>query len=218
MKSYDQLCEDMQQMVSWHVPEFEIKDKESSFLMKLIDKSVMWIFNKEFMTRYTTTVGYSIYVPKGKSNQSLWRTIAHEWWHMHSMKKLGAFLHGFLYLFPQTLSPLALLAILGFWFPWAVWFLTALVFLLPLPAYFRYREELDAYTVSMAAYLWRYKSIPDDYIDHVAKNFYKSNYYFMWPFKDSVINKLKERRSLLIGGAFDAQPIFGDVKSVIKEG
>lgn len=215
MKSDQQLYDEIYTTIKRDVPSFEVKEKQKSFFMKFLNVFV-WLFNREFMTRFTTTIGNTVYFPEGKSVQSKWRTLAHEWWHMRRGKEMGQLWHGFVYMLPQSLVLLALLSILAFWFSWALWFLVALVFLLPIPAYFRYLEEFDAYLISLATTYWRYGHIPDEYVESVAKNFYGPNYYFMWPFKSSIISRLRSSSQMIMAGAYDSKPLFAELKSLIS--
>jgi hypothetical protein len=82
---------------------------------------------------------------------------------------------------------LALLAIPAFFlFHWYI-ALALLLFLLPIPAYFRMREERRAYTMSLYV-MNRLNNTSNFHIDlekHrdvFIRDFYDSSYYYMWPF------------------------------------
>ena len=160
-------------------PKFEIIDKRESKLMKLLSKVLF--FNKTFMTSYITVIGSKVYVPRmpwKKTNPFGAASV-----HMKDGKRLG-FMFKFLYLFPQILTPLCLL---GFWNPW--FFLVALC-ILPFPAPWRAKFELRGYTISMAVSWWLLDRRPD--FDFYAKQFTGPNYYYMYPFKDYMKERLEE--------------------------
>lgn len=195
---------------------FKVKVKDNSFFMRML--GTLLFFNKSFKT-YTTTIGSTVYFPADKFNSGLmWPTLAHEAIHIMSAKKYTKPLYFFLYLFPQSLAPFAFLALLAIWF--SNWWLLCLLFLLclaPLPAYFRYRDELKAYIMSLFVVWHRYnlKEISDRNIEHVAQKFYTSHYYWMWPFK----KKVKEQIILAVGqimyGELDDVYPYSKVKEII---
>lgn len=155
------------------VPGFRIvHDKASSRFMRVL-AFILRPFNPRFMTDFTTTIAAVMYVPIAwwKDAPSLRRVSCHEW--VHELRAMRAEIvlgptgsvvveptprwrtlrrawWSWLYLFPQSLAPLALLAVLAWplgagW----LWWLVALAALAPWPAPFRVREELAAYVVSI---------------------------------------------------------------------
>ena len=170
----------------WNI---KIKYKTESLLMKLI--SYVLFFNKAFMTQYITTIGDTIYFPSEEMYMSDPNTtisiIAHEYVHLND--DANDKLYKFKYLFPQILAPLMLL------FGFISWYIAVplfVLFLLPIPAYWRKQYELSAYKMSLftaqelnkkegwstaqsAEYL-------NDLADFYNKQFTSMAYYFMWPF------------------------------------
>ena len=165
-------------------PDFKIVNKQDSKLMKFLAKVLF--FNKDFMTRYVTVIGQTVYVPSRdwmKFNPAAALiTLSHEWVHMKDNRR-WKFLYTLAYLSPQIF---AILAPLGFWNPW--FFLFALC-LLPLPSLGRSEIELRGYTMTMAVRWWLYEKEPN--YERISKYFTSSAYYWMYPVKDSVIEDLE---------------------------
>jgi len=177
-----------------HVPKFDIAFKEDSKFMKFL--GALLFFNKDFMTRYTTTIGYKVYLPsKEKYNNdpnAYLSIMVHEFVHAMDYKKYNI-LFKLTYLLPQLLVVAALLSLLAIWFS-KLWLLSLLAVLLlaPLPAYFRSYWELRGYTMSAAFQHWesRYEYMPP--VDLYLDRFTGSGYYFMWPFKGNMTKRLKK--------------------------
>lgn len=176
-----------------------IKPKSSSALMRLIG----WIFritkiSPQFMTNYYTTLGSTIYVPdnllENMNTSSFIRTLAHETVHAADARRLSSALFGFLYLFPQSLAPLALLSLLGLLNPMFFWCLGFLVFLAPIPAPFRYWFELKAYRTQLL-FARKEDRLSDTEMEYhyewVEKQLCTKLYYWTWPFKSWVRRNLK---------------------------
>ena len=165
--------------------DFELIDKRSSFLRKLLSKVLF--FNKRFMASYITVIGNKVYVPQmpWKQNNPYGATevLAHEWVHMKDNKRLGI-VFKLLYLMPQILAPLCLL---GFWNPW---FFLIILCILPFPAPWRAKFELRGYTISMACRYWLLGRDPDYHF--FVKQFTGPNYYYMYPFEDYMRERLEE--------------------------
>lgn len=166
-------------------PEINIKFKNKSLFMKIVDKILF--FNKDFMSSFTTTIGSNIYFPSEEyvKNSPITAIVIllHEIVHIYDSNKTNKFLFGFLYLFPQIL---ALLAIPLFFVSWkiAIFFL---LFLLPFPAYFRMKAEKRAYASSL--YVIHQLSLKKNFKIELNKQkenyisyFKKNDYYFMWLF------------------------------------
>lgn len=179
-----------------YYPDIEIKFKNQSLLMKII--SFILFFNKSFMTDYITTINSTVYFPNEEFLSKTYSPsiiFAHEFVHIHDSKNYN-FLYSFLYLFPQILFLLFLpLLIL---FSWKI-ALISIIFLLPLPAYFRMKFEKRAYVCSLyAAYKIseKYNLGTNLYASaySYAKNFTGSSYYFMWVFgvKDELYDAIND--------------------------
>lgn len=119
-----------------------VVDKNKSAFMKVLYYgALMFIWQREFMTRFTTTIGRTLYVPGGQLDPtpSGLALLNHEIQHIEDSRRFGNVLWAILYLFPQSLALLALVAI--WWLP----ALGALVFLAPWPAPFRVWAERRGY-------------------------------------------------------------------------
>lgn len=169
-----------------NIPEFKVAFKSESLFMKILGK--IMFFNKSFMTKYTTTIGNTIYLTDRKYVKahpvSTKVVLVHEMVHIKDNMNQGwRFPIG--YAMPQILSLLALpLWLIAPWWMCLAWFA---LFLLPLPAYFRMRLEQKAYTFSLYA-LHKLNLKNGFKIDLYAQaaqytqNFKDSGYYYMWPF------------------------------------
>jgi hypothetical protein len=148
-------------------PEFSLVYKKDSHFMKVLNvllKIVTFGLQKYFMSRYTTTVGYTVYIP-ATWNDWDWRVRAtilrHEAVHMRQRKKYGMILFAFLYL------------------------------LFPLPvvfAYYRKKFEQEAYEESMRANL---EYFGPNYFgavakEHVVAQFTSARYVWTWPWRSSI--------------------------------
>lgn len=197
-----------------YFPDLQVKFKDESLLMKIL--SFILFFNKSFMTRYTTTIGSTIYFPSRKAVDLLKITylnvFLHELVHVHDAKKISKLLFSFLYLLPLSLIPICL----GLFFlvTWKIMLPITILCALPLPAYFRMRFEKRAYMVSLYVTDILSKKTPfDNNIDQLKKdllsNFKTSNYYFMWVFKgldkdfDDAVNKIKDGKRPYEDKVFD---------------
>jgi hypothetical protein len=215
----DQILARLEILIKQDIPGYERLVKQDSKFMKFLNFFVQ-IFNKQFMTRYVTTMYPKVYFPRDRNSDArgIWKVLAHEWYHLRSAKRETNILHSFLYGFPQWLTLLALLALLAIWFSnWWLLCLGWLICLAPLPAYFRAQEEFEAYRMSMAINYWRYGSIQPNSLNWLARQFYGSNYYFMWPFKTAVLKRLLKEVEEIHKGAYDAISPYKEVKELIEE-
>ena len=160
-------------------PDFDIKFKNEDKFMQTIGK-VVGIFNRSFMTRFTTVLGYTVYFPSREWMEADWRKVfyvlAHESIHIANHAK-SPIKHVLGYSFPQNLAPLALLSFLAFIHPA---FLTFLVFLLalgPWPAPFRVKEEILGYGMNCKLDAWQGYKRTDYDLEQIAKNVCSWNYY-----------------------------------------
>lgn len=174
-------------------PNLQIKYKNESLFMKILGKLIF--FNKSFMTEYVTTIGSTIYFPSKSFVMirpvSSLMILMHELIHVYDSKKFTTPVFSFLYLFPQIL---ALLTLPLLFINWQI-ALLFLLFILPIPAYFRSYFEKRGYLVSLyitnklsnkMKFNYNLNSDKNDAINH----FKNSDYYFMWPFQsiDSQFN------------------------------
>ena len=192
------------------IPGFRLRSKVESKLMQLL--SVVLFFNKRFMEDYVTTLYPMVYVPElpwdEQPVESRIITLAHEYVHLKDRKRLG-WLFNILYLSPQIF---ALLAIGAFW---NLWFLLALLFLLPLPSPGRAWLEWRGYRMSMALY-WALTGQRVN-IFWVREQFTSSQYYWMWPFKRSLEAHILKAAEDIESGKFLSPEIFEILEIIKKE-
>lgn len=193
-----------------HAPSISIKPKSESFLMKIIGLFVK-PFNPKF-DQYITTIGTTIYVPDNFFNKKpiqIIEILSHETKHAKDF-----FIHPFLficgYLFPQILffPLLILLLLLGCKF----WSLFALILLLPLPAYFRFRFELVAYRTSLliGENVLIYSSKEMQKIkDWIKEQLTKQWYYWAFPFPSYVEKQLND-------SSYKEEPYYLDILEYFK--
>jgi hypothetical protein len=184
-------------LVRAFVPAFKIVRKRDSKLMRLTANVLFFV--PGFMDQFSTTIGYTAYLTDYAATNI--GVIFHEGRHALQAYKLSRPIMAILYLLPQVLGVVALAVsltwlVVAAFFGWSWWQLPVafgVLALAPIPAYFRMRFELDAYTVSLAVQFWSTGSIKLDYMDRIANNFTSSDYYFMWPFKHSVFAMVRKR-------------------------
>lgn len=167
-------------------PDLKIRFKNESRFMQILGK--LMFFNKDFLTKFTTTIGSTIYFPSSIYIDSVPLSIMivflHELTHIYDSKRFIAFIYKFLYLFPQILI---LLCLPLFLLSWKIALPLMLFFALPLPAYFRMYFEKRAYMVSIYALqkIIDKKNVSANIhreANNSLKNFKNANYYWMWVF------------------------------------
>lgn len=202
------------------VPDFDIQYKDSSRLMKFLNFFAR-IFNKEFMTRYTTTMNTTVYFPSKAAllerQETYAEVLAHELVHMKERLAIGGPIYFLRYAFPQILTVLALFSVLAFVNLWFLLFLVFLLALLPLPAPGRRDIELRGYTMSMAVDYWKTGVITDAAFEWYAKQFSGPNYYFMWPWHQSAIHNLKLKAIAVRTGDLLEDPMCEAVYNIFKK-
>ena len=178
----------------------EIKAKSSSKLMKAIG----WLFSitrisPEFMTRYITTIGNTVYYPddmlENPNEESMLRVVVHETIHVADSKTFTSPLFSFLYLFPQSLAALSLLSLLAVWKIGFLWCLLFLLCLAPFPAPFRYWFELRAYRTSILFARKNDKLTDEEMVpiyEWIEKQLCTNLYYWTWPFPKTVRKHLMD--------------------------
>lgn len=201
------------------VPGFEIRFKDSSPWMKFLNFFAQ-IFNKDFMTKYTTTTNTIVYFPTKAellAHQEMYAgVLAHELVHMKERLATGAAPYFLRYAFPQILAALAVFSLLAVWNLWFLLFLGFLLALAPLPSPGRRDIELNGYTMSLAVGYWRTKVITEADIEWYAKQFSGAAYYFMWPWHTGIVRALKLRALRIRTGEVLKDPVFRKVYDVMK--
>jgi hypothetical protein len=196
------------------VPDFEVRYKNESLFMKTLGV-LLFLFNREFMTRFTTTIGNKVYFPSREAARARprahWKVLAHEYVHIldYQDQKLWFKVS---YLLPQLG---ALLALGAFFIPW---FLLALLALAPWPSPWRTKWEMRGYTMSMATNYWRYGKITDDTKEWIGQNFWGWNYYKMAWRKKKIQKRLDDASdSIITGAVFGVSPAFVEVRAILNE-
>lgn len=176
-------------------PKIELRAKENSKLMKLIGFFVK-PFNPEFNIRYTTTIGSTIWMPSQVAatlpEEYFLEVVTHECQHILDDNQ-NPVLFKLSYLFPQVLALLSLLAIFAILWPMWIFWLACLLFLSPLPAYWRYKWELNGYRTSILFNRY-YNRNPERTKARIAEQITGPSYYFAWPFKTWVLDDLKDEK------------------------
>lgn len=179
-------------------PSFRIRTKDKPDWIYRIVRAVVGIFNKDLDEHYITVISGTCWVPPSfavRSARDQIETLAHETVHEYDRKRLTTPVFTLLYLFPQILGILALLAILAIWFgPGWLWCLGFILFLAPIPSPGRMWIELRGYQTNMmlAKYVgkWNTPEGLEWVAEYYSKQFTGSGYYFMWPFRKHVIKLL----------------------------
>lgn len=164
------------------VPGLRIVSKADSFLHKLISVLLYPILRSRYMTMFWTTIGKTVAHPR-TGHGNAYDVLYHETKHA-SVSTPWDWVG---YLFPIWLFPVFLGGLLFFGFGY--WSLISLVFLLPLPAYWRMKHELEAYKVSISVEYWRRGWVPN--LEWYVEQFTGQSYYFMWPFKQNMRKRLQ---------------------------
>ncbi len=141
-----------QRVIAKAQAEFGLKmvSKRDSKLMRFIYRvALMRFWNPNFMTSSTTTIGRTMYLSRpvdsfGIGSIADLALLNHELQHIMDASQYRFAHWAFLYLFPQSLTPLGLL---GFFEPMMFLFLLCLA---PLPAPFRVWAEVRGYARGLA--------------------------------------------------------------------
>jgi hypothetical protein len=223
--NYELMLEELEEKIKTRVPGFEIRFKDKSKFMRFISKILF--FNNKFMSRYITTIFDKVYWPNKKRFKQnpvgSFLTLAHEYVHIMDWKRHPIlFVLG--YLFPQVLSlpgivfvlfsfiiiPLMLFSIVS---PYWLFSLLTLIFLAPIPSYFRTKYELKGYSMSIKAREWLFGSADKRKIRRSADQFTGPAYY--WMSRVDVYSDLKSINEVkLINGP---NPAFKDVRDIIMQ-
>lgn len=153
-------------------PRFKIIEKENSkFMNFLYVVFLMKYWNKDFMTKYTTTVYQTVYMPKNLiATNYAYQILRHEAIHMKDSKGWRA-----LYFFPTYL------------------------FLLPIGLCMRAYWEYRAYVESMKVQFELTNTISSIFIDHIVSQFTTSSYLWMFPFPKTLKKLLNKEKQKIIG-------------------
>ncbi len=164
--------------------------KNESWLMRILG----WVlfFNPAFMTRYTTTLGKTVYFPSRKdvegNPQRYALVLAHELQHVMDQKDMGTFSFVSQYLEPQWWVVAGLVpAVL----PHAPWWLSlpSLVALLPTRSEGRTKIELRGYGLTLSMLVWMGSEI-DSVPSWMLGQFTSMSYFRMCPDRGYVEQEL----------------------------
>lgn len=172
--------------VKLQYPNLEIRFKNESLLMKIL--GVILFFNKDFIQKYITTIGSTVYFPSkeylDKHNVSCVVELLHELVHIRDANK-NRLWFTFSYLFPQIFFILSIPFAIFIDFKFSLFFL---LFLLPIPSYFRMVSERRAYTISLYVVTKLKNKDPlidiNEFRNTYVKQFKNLSYYLMWPFSN----------------------------------
>lgn len=198
----------------------KIKFKDESWFMKLLNLFVL-VFNKRFMSHYTSTIYNTIYFPSRewleKHPHAAAAILAHEVVHIEDRERINnkyfPGVYGIAYYFPQCLCSLSLLAFLAFVNLWWLLSLGFLLFLLPIPSPGRFYIESRGYAMTLFYRNIYYTQLGGTFdllreIENYSKYFTGPDYYYMWPFEKSVKGTLINN---FIAGEY-LLPVFRDVR------
>lgn len=193
-----EILRDFEAAIRQLVPNFEVRFKDESKWQKVLGV-LAWVFNREYMTRYTTTFYPLVWFPskafyEERPSPSL-RILAHELVHLLDTKKHPVWMR-VSYIFPQVLALLAFIAIIPVAILWGLWGLLpagiGLALLAPWPAPWRTAWEMRGYGMSLACAVWMSPITVEAVRDNIVKNFVSSNYYFMSWSRARVLKQLDE--------------------------
>jgi hypothetical protein len=207
----------LQAKIKENVPGFKIIYKDQSVLHRFIGK--VSFFNPRYMSDFVTVLGTEVAFPSARNflrdRISTFKILAHEYVHLMDKKDEGTMAFSLSYIMPVPLAALALGAFAAFYSLWFLFFLTALLFLAPLPSYGRKKWEMRGYAMSMACNLWKHGSLKSEAVDWIQRCFTGSSYYFMWPFPKAVRKELNVWIRRIENGDILAIEPFQDVKTIM---
>jgi len=170
---------DLLQEIAREFPDFKVVPKSESRLMRAIDVALklitLWRM-RTFMTRFTTTVGMTVYVSpewEQRSEKSRMVILRHERGHMRQARRYTRPVFSLLYL---VVLP-------------AVWT-------------FRAKFEAEAYEESMraAAELFGPGALDDEHRRWTVRHFTSAEYFWMRPFRRSVERWYDGARDRILAG------------------
>ncbi|MGD9209732.1 MAG: hypothetical protein PVI90_03100 [Desulfobacteraceae bacterium] len=190
------------------VPKLCVTLKNKGYIHSIINTILNLVSPKDrqngYLLWYSTTFGYTIALAAAYGNNiqniGAWETLCHEIVHALQAKKYTRVLMAFLYMWPLSQGTLLLLTcwlpifwasgwVLAIWIP--CWILIAGLHFVPqLPDPWRYRWEVQAYSVSMYLYLMVNNRIPSEYVESIIDNLHSMSYYITEPNKGKICSEL----------------------------
>jgi hypothetical protein len=191
-----------------------IRYKNESKFMRGLAKVLF--FAPRFNTDTATTIGKTIWLPSrewARDDRRCWMVLAHELVHVTDAIRVSGVLFALSYLFPQCLALLAPLALI----PGCGWFLACLAFLAPIPSPTRAHWELRGYGISLACLYWRkIPTVGPKYI--IERHFVGPTYYYMWPFRQAVQDKMDRYRWMAAAGTLGREiPIADALHKIVTQ-
>jgi len=176
----DQLFDALCAIIRSRIPGFRIQYKDESILSKII--GFLIFFNRDYMTKYTTTLGDLVKFPSRKFvEENKWKAfkiLAHEYVHILDNDKAPV-MFKILYAAPQWLGLLSLVALLAIWFSnWWLMALVCLIFFVPWPSP-RAHLEMRGYSMNIAINMWRHGDIIEKTREWLVEKFIGWPYYKM---------------------------------------
>lgn len=205
------------------VPGFRIAWKDESAFQKLVGWFAK-LFNPDYMSRYTTTLGSTVWFPSKsfyeKDPAHSFAILAHERVHLLDSKALPVWFQ-FSYGLPQLLALPLLVAgvVLAFFVGWWSLFAfgLALASLGPWPAPWRTHWEQRGYAMSLACAFWLTGDISPERKDGIRKQFLGWAYFRM-SWNEKAINTWLDQteRSIRNGTLPVVDSVYGDVLQFLR--
>jgi hypothetical protein len=174
---YDEIVRRMKKSI----PGFEVRYKDETWHQKLI-AVLIWVFNKRYMVRYTSTFYPCVYFPNRdfvcNDYKKAFKILCHEWVHLYDNQKARLWFPTS-YLQPQILALLSVVSLAAFASLWFLFGLLFLVALAPWRSKHRTMWEMRGYSMSMAVNYWRYDRIREATKENIVGIFTGWAYYRM---------------------------------------
>lgn len=161
----------LEESLSDELPRFAVAYKDESRLQQWIARLV-WIFNRHYLTDYTTVMFGRVYFPSRKwrekvGPEQIYNTLRHEAVHLRDARRFPVlFQFSYLFLFPTIVTVRA------------VW-------------------EWRAYLETLRVHSETHGEIPDRLLEHIEKRFTGPDYLFMCPFRGLIRRWLEAARRRL---------------------
>jgi len=190
------------------IPGFRIGYKDEKLALRdwklWVAARTVGLFNKRFMTDYTTTLYPTVYFTSRSVVEEdplgCFRTLCHEYVHLWDEKK-RRLLFPTSYLLPQILAVFSLGALGAIWCLWFLLFLGFLGFLAPWRSPWRSRWEMRGYTMNLLTHYWSQGTVPESLRSHIVPCFTDVGaYYRMWPDAKAVRLEIDRRAKLIESG------------------
>jgi len=181
-------------------PHAKIKAKNKSLFMRLL--GVLLFFNKAFMTRYTTTIGKTIYFPTDdyitNDPKRALDICAHEFVHMWDESRMSGY--KFKYLSVQIWAIFSLGAFLAFFNLYFLLFLVCMIFAAPWASPWRTAIETNGYAMNMVLkglFCGKDFYLPERHAQQLSTQFTSGMYYWMCRDRDRVVQTLVRKYETL---------------------